>query len=85
MEEDTEVEDVEFTNLHVFSDGVRVDAVAWSPETSLDKLPPVIRAWDLDGNEIISFRLHSPGVSVCWHPEDICKVSNKSLTELMVI
>uniref|UniRef100_A0A8C0XXS7 Nucleoporin 37 n=1 Tax=Cyprinus carpio carpio TaxID=630221 RepID=A0A8C0XXS7_CYPCA len=95
---------------------------AWSPETSLDKLPPVIRfcttaadrkirlwtsdlqnncdakvenyvnqfkrsesiqmifdrtiheAWDLDGNEIISFRLHSPGVSVCWHPEDICKL-----------
>uniref|UniRef100_A0A8C2BZE1 Nucleoporin 37 n=1 Tax=Cyprinus carpio TaxID=7962 RepID=A0A8C2BZE1_CYPCA len=115
MEEDTEVEDVEFTNLHVFSDGVRVDAVAWSPETRLDKLPPVIRfcttaadrkirlwtsdlqnncdakvalsiilytdkifamilAWDLDGNEIISFRLHSPGVSVCWHPEDICKL-----------
>uniref|UniRef100_A0A8C1J1S6 Nucleoporin 37 n=1 Tax=Cyprinus carpio TaxID=7962 RepID=A0A8C1J1S6_CYPCA len=113
--------DVEFTNLHVFSDGVHVDAVAWSPETSLDKLPPVIRfcttaadrkirlwtsdlqnncdakvslinhlnhrvalisncfrsplvAWDLDGNEIISFRLHSPGVSVCWHPEDICKL-----------
>uniref|UniRef100_A0A8C2C1G1 Nucleoporin 37 n=1 Tax=Cyprinus carpio TaxID=7962 RepID=A0A8C2C1G1_CYPCA len=115
LSEDTEVEDVEFTNLHVFSDGVRVDAVAWSPETRLDKLPPVIRfcttaadrkirlwtsdlqnncdakvalsiilytdkifamilAWDLDGNEIISFRLHSPGVSVCWHPEDICKV-----------
>uniref|UniRef100_A0A672NE80 Nucleoporin Nup37 n=1 Tax=Sinocyclocheilus grahami TaxID=75366 RepID=A0A672NE80_SINGR len=42
-EEDTEIEDVEFTNLQVFSHGVRVDAIAWSPETRLDKLPPVIR------------------------------------------
>ncbi|XP_016135377.1 nucleoporin Nup37-like, partial [Sinocyclocheilus grahami] len=25
-------------------------------------------------NETISFRLRSPGVSVCWHPEDICKL-----------
>uniref|UniRef100_A0A673I975 Nucleoporin Nup37 n=1 Tax=Sinocyclocheilus rhinocerous TaxID=307959 RepID=A0A673I975_9TELE len=129
-EEDTEIEDVEFTNLQVFSHGVRVDAIAWSPETRLDKLPPVIRfcttatdrkirlwtsdlqnncdakvmeghtnyinhlvfepaegkqiasvsddhtcrVWDLDGNETVSFRLRSPGVSVCWHPEDICKL-----------
>ncbi|KTF92050.1 hypothetical protein cypCar_00016076 [Cyprinus carpio] len=73
-EEDTEVEDVEFTSLQVFMHGVRVDAIAWSPETRLDKLPPVIRVWNLDGNETISFRLRSPGVSVCWHPEDICKL-----------
>uniref|UniRef100_A0A673K524 Nucleoporin Nup37 n=2 Tax=Sinocyclocheilus TaxID=75365 RepID=A0A673K524_9TELE len=129
-EEDTEVEDVEFTSLQVFLHGVRVDAIAWSPETRLDKLPPVIRfctaaadrkvrlwtsdlqnncdvkvmeghtsyinhlvfepaegkqiasvsddhtcrVWNLDGNETISFRLRSPGVSVCWHPEDICKL-----------
>ncbi|RXN17756.1 nucleoporin Nup37 isoform X2 [Labeo rohita] len=73
-EEDTEVEDVEFTSLQVFVHGVRVDAIAWSPETRLDKLPQVIRVWDLDGNETISFRLRSPGVSVCWHPEDNFKL-----------
>ncbi|XP_067283389.1 nucleoporin Nup37 [Pseudorasbora parva] len=129
-EEDTEVDGVEFTSLQVFVHGVRVDAIAWSPETRLDKLPPVIRfcttaadkkirlwtsylqnscevkvmeghtsyinhlvfepaegkqiasvsddhtcrLWDLDGNETTSFRLRSPGVSVCWHPEDICKL-----------
>lgn len=43
QEEDTEVEDVEFTSLQVFVHGVRVDAIAWSPETRLDKLPQVIR------------------------------------------
>ncbi|XP_077090476.1 nucleoporin Nup37 isoform X1 [Siphateles boraxobius] len=163
-EEDTEVEGIEFTSLQVFMHGVRVDAIAWSPETRLDKLPPVIRlcttaadkkirlwtsnlqtncdvklmeghtsyinhlvfepaegkqiasvsddhtcsrvvsfdywlevpvtqgnaeltgftgipavlkddrVWDLDGNETTSFRLRSPGVSVFWHPEDICKL-----------
>lgn len=43
QEEDTEVEGVEFTSLQVFMHGVRVDAIAWSPETRLDKLPLVIR------------------------------------------
>lgn len=33
------------------------------------------RLWDLDGNETTSFTLRSPGVSVCWHPEDAFKVS----------
>ncbi|XP_051977061.1 nucleoporin Nup37-like [Xyrauchen texanus] len=129
-EEDTEIEGVEFTSLQVFMHGVRVDAIAWSPETRLDKLPQVIRfctatadrklrlwtsdlqnrcdvkvmeghtsyinhvvfeptegkqiasvsddhtcrVWDTDGNETTSFRLRSPGVSVCWHPEEIYKL-----------
>lgn len=33
------------------------------------------RVWDLDGNETVSFRLWSPGVTVCWHPEEVFKVS----------
>ncbi|KAI4873703.1 hypothetical protein NFI96_023389, partial [Prochilodus magdalenae] len=33
------------------------------------------RVWDLEGNETVSFRLWSPGVSVCWHPEEVFKVS----------
>lgn len=131
-EEDTEIEGVEFNFLQVFMHGVRVDAIAWSPETRLDKLPQVIRfctaaadrklrlwtsdlqnrhecdmkvmeghtsyinqlvfeptegkqiasvsddhtcrLWNLDGNETTSFTLRSPGVSVCWHPEDAFKL-----------
>lgn len=30
--------------------------------------------WDLDGQETAIFRLRSPGVSVCWHPEEVFKV-----------
>lgn len=30
--------------------------------------------WDLDGNENIALRLRSPGISVCWHPEEAFKV-----------
>lgn len=129
-EEDTEIEGVEFNTLQVFMHGVRVDAIAWSPETRLDKLPQVIRfctaaadkklrlwtsdlqnkheskvmeghtsyinqlvfepiegkqiasvsddhtcrVWDLDGNETISFTLRSPGVGICWHPEEAFKL-----------
>ncbi|KAM9402633.1 LOW QUALITY PROTEIN: nucleoporin Nup37 [Salvelinus alpinus] len=29
---------------------------------------------DLEGNESTTFRLGSPGVSVCWHPEDVFKL-----------
>lgn len=32
------------------------------------------RVWDLDGNENAIFRLRSPGISVCWHPEEVFKV-----------
>ncbi|KAF7229363.1 nucleoporin Nup37 isoform X1 [Nothobranchius furzeri] len=32
------------------------------------------RLWDLEGNETCVLRLRSPGVSVCWHPEEICKL-----------
>lgn len=40
-------------------------------------LIPFCRLWDLDGHETNSFTLRSPGVSVCWHPEDAFKVSIK--------
>ena len=43
QEEDLEVEGVEFTTLQVFSHTLRVDALAWSPESHLDKLPQLIR------------------------------------------
>lgn len=32
------------------------------------------RVWDLDGNNSTTLRLRSPGVSVCWHPEEVYKV-----------
>ncbi|XP_067110718.1 nucleoporin Nup37 [Osmerus mordax] len=130
QEEDLEVEGVEFTTLQIFSHTLRVDALAWSPESHLDKLPQLIRfctaaadfklrvlssdlqnkhevkvfgghtsfinhlvyeptegqqiasvsddhtcrVWDLQGNETTSFRLRSPGISVCWHPEEVFKL-----------
>uniref|UniRef100_A0A8D0CC78 Nucleoporin Nup37 n=1 Tax=Salvator merianae TaxID=96440 RepID=A0A8D0CC78_SALMN len=43
QEEDTEVEGIQFKTLKLLQHGVRVDAIAWSPETRLDALPPVIR------------------------------------------
>ncbi|RXM36719.1 Nucleoporin Nup37 [Acipenser ruthenus] len=129
-EEDTEVDGIEYTTLRVFHHGVRVDAIAWSPESRLDALPKQIRfctasadrklriltsdlqdrhevkvmdghsdyindlvfdpkegqqiasvsddhtcrIWDLDGSQKISFLLRSPGMSVCWHPEDAFKL-----------
>ncbi|KAK1168877.1 nucleoporin Nup37 [Acipenser oxyrinchus oxyrinchus] len=130
QEEDTEVDGIEYTTLRVFHHGVRVDAIAWSPESRLDALPKQIRfctasadrklriltsdlqdrhevkvmdghsdyindlvfdpregqqiasvsddhtcrIWDLDGSQKISFLLRSPGMSVCWHPEDAFKL-----------
>ena len=35
----------------------------------------LFRVWDLEGNETMSFSLRSPGVSVCWHPEEVYKVN----------
>uniref|UniRef100_A0A3B5MAK5 Nucleoporin 37 n=1 Tax=Xiphophorus couchianus TaxID=32473 RepID=A0A3B5MAK5_9TELE len=32
------------------------------------------RLWDLDGNETAVLRLHSPGMSVCWHPQEAFKL-----------
>lgn len=37
-------------------------------------LPLKNRVWDLDGNENTTLRLRSPGISVCWHPEEAFKV-----------
>lgn len=34
------------------------------------------RVWDLDGNENVTLRLRSPGISVCWHPEEALKVTS---------
>ncbi|XP_006010088.1 nucleoporin Nup37 [Latimeria chalumnae] len=130
QEEDIEVEGIEYKTLRTFHHGVRVDAIAWSPQTRLDALPQQIsfctaaadrklrlftsdlqekndlkvieghedyinglvfdpkegqqiasvsddhtcRIWDLDGNQKAYFFLHSPGMSVCWHPEDAYKL-----------
>ncbi|NXP82309.1 NUP37 protein, partial [Ramphastos sulfuratus] len=130
QEEDAEVEGVEFKTLRTFHHGIRVGAIAWSPETRLDALPPQIRfctaasdkkirlftsdlqdrnefqtfdghsnyindlvfapkdgqeiasvsddhtcrVWDLEGNEKAHFVLRSPGMSVCWHPEEAFKL-----------
>nr|XP_015207375.1 PREDICTED: nucleoporin Nup37 [Lepisosteus oculatus] len=32
------------------------------------------RVWELDGSQSASFLLRSPGMSVCWHPEEAFKV-----------
>uniref|UniRef100_A0A3Q3BVC0 Nucleoporin 37 n=2 Tax=Haplochromis burtoni TaxID=8153 RepID=A0A3Q3BVC0_HAPBU len=119
QEEDVEVEGVEFNVLRAFHHELRVDALAWSPESRLDRMPTIrtmarllqadrtkkqnkkptvtqitthynhgmqksisertARAsgglvWDLDGNESATFRLQSPGISVCWHPKEVFKL-----------
>lgn len=43
QEEDADVDGIEFTPLRVIMHGVRADALAWSPESRLDKLPQTIR------------------------------------------
>ncbi|XP_066490301.1 nucleoporin Nup37 isoform X1 [Tiliqua scincoides] len=43
QEEDAEVEGIQYKTLMTFDHGIRVDAIAWSPETRLDALPPQIR------------------------------------------
>lgn len=42
-EVDSSVEAFVYKTLKTFQHGVRVDAMAWSPETRLDALPPLIR------------------------------------------
>ncbi|KAJ7399112.1 Nucleoporin Nup37 [Pitangus sulphuratus] len=158
-EEDAEVEGMQYKTLRTFHHGIRVDAIAWSPETRLDAIPPQIRfctaasdkklrlftsdlqdknefkksgaaklafvtdklfavvrnknvmikkhqtfdghsdyindlvfapnegqevasvsddhtcrVWVLEGNEKAHFVLRSPGMSVCWHPEEAFKL-----------
>ncbi|XP_035003843.1 nucleoporin Nup37 [Hippoglossus stenolepis] len=128
-EEDMELEGVELNVLRAFHHELRVDALAWSPESRLDRIPTIrfctaaadrklrlltsdlqdrhevkvmeghtsyinhlvfepsegkqiasvsddhtCRVWDLDGNESITLRLRSPGISVCWHPEEVFKL-----------
>ncbi|KAI3366625.1 hypothetical protein L3Q82_009310 [Scortum barcoo] len=34
----------------------------------------VVMVWDLEGNESTTLRLRSPGISVCWHPEEAFKL-----------
>uniref|UniRef100_A0A8C7KZC8 Nucleoporin 37 n=1 Tax=Oncorhynchus kisutch TaxID=8019 RepID=A0A8C7KZC8_ONCKI len=43
QEEDMEVEGVEFTTLRFFHHVLRMDCLAWSPESRLDNLPQLIR------------------------------------------
>uniref|UniRef100_A0A452QUZ9 Nucleoporin 37 n=1 Tax=Ursus americanus TaxID=9643 RepID=A0A452QUZ9_URSAM len=130
QEEETDIEGIQYKTLRTFQHGVRVDGIAWSPETRLDSLPPVIkfctsaadmkirlftsdlqdkneykvleghsdfinglvfdpkegqeiasvsddhtcRIWNLEGMQTAHFVLHSPGMSVCWHPEETFKV-----------
>ena len=37
------MEGMQYKTLRTFHHGIRVDAIAWSPETRLDALPPQIR------------------------------------------
>uniref|UniRef100_A0A3Q2GWD9 Nucleoporin Nup37 n=1 Tax=Equus caballus TaxID=9796 RepID=A0A3Q2GWD9_HORSE len=130
QEEEADIEGIQYKTLRTFHHGVRVDGIAWSPETRLDSLPPVIkfctsaadlkirlftsdlqdkneykvleghsdfinglvfdpkegqeiasvsddhtcRIWNLEGIQIAHFVLHSPGMSVCWHPEETFKL-----------
>lgn len=46
QEEDMEIEGVEFNVLRAFHHELRVDALAWSPESRLDRIP-IIRYWYL--------------------------------------
>lgn len=41
QEEDTEIEGVEFNVLRAFHHELRVDALAWSPESRLDRIPTI--------------------------------------------
>ncbi|XP_028672346.1 LOW QUALITY PROTEIN: nucleoporin Nup37 [Erpetoichthys calabaricus] len=43
QEEDADVDGVEFTTCRIFHQGVRVDCIAWSPESKLDVIPRRIR------------------------------------------
>ncbi|EAW97688.1 nucleoporin 37kDa, isoform CRA_a, partial [Homo sapiens] len=120
LEEEADVEGIQYKTLRTFHHGVRVDGIAWSPETRLDSLPPVIKfctsaadmkirlftsdlqdkneykraipislmvwclipkkakklqvIWNLEGVQTAHFVLHSPGMSVCWHPEETFKL-----------
>ncbi|KAK2102462.1 Nucleoporin Nup37 [Saguinus oedipus] len=42
-EEEADVEGIQYKTLRTFHHGVRVDGIAWSPETRLDSLPPIIK------------------------------------------
>ncbi|XP_078273252.1 nucleoporin Nup37 [Rhinoraja longicauda] len=130
QEEDIDTKGMEYKTLQTFHRGVRVCAIAWSPETTVDTVTHLVklctadadrklrlltsdlkdnttwqvieghtdyindlvfdpingkqiasvsddhtcRIWDLDGNQKTSFLLHSPGMSLCWHPEDVFKL-----------
>ncbi|ELW71583.1 Nucleoporin Nup37 [Tupaia chinensis] len=43
QEEEADVDGIQYKTLRTFHHGVRVDGIAWSPETRLDSLPPVIK------------------------------------------
>ncbi|MEJ1277135.1 nucleoporin 37 [Cricetulus griseus] len=43
QEEEADIEGIQYKTLRTFHHGVRVDGIAWSPETKLDSLPPVIK------------------------------------------
>uniref|UniRef100_U3KPJ0 Nucleoporin 37 n=2 Tax=Oryctolagus cuniculus TaxID=9986 RepID=U3KPJ0_RABIT len=43
QEEEANVEGIQYKTLRAFYHGVRIDGIAWSPETRLDSLPPVIK------------------------------------------
>ncbi|XP_053320570.1 nucleoporin Nup37 [Spea bombifrons] len=53
QEEDSTVQDIEFKTLKTFHHGVRVDAIAWSPETRCDALSPLLRFCTAAGDKTI--------------------------------
>ncbi|KAF2979794.1 hypothetical protein EK904_012818 [Melospiza melodia maxima] len=54
QEEDAEVEGMQYKTLRTFHHGIRVDAIAWSPETRLDAIPPQIRYLTINYSESLS-------------------------------
>ncbi|KAG9490538.1 hypothetical protein GDO78_006070 [Eleutherodactylus coqui] len=53
QEEDPSVNGIEFNILKSFHHGARIDAIAWSPETKCDALPPLLRFCTAAGDQTL--------------------------------
>lgn len=74
---------IEAPNLNLFQSNGNTQLITW-PFFLLFSFSSS-RVWDLEGNEKAHFVLRSPGMSVCWHPDEAFKVvlySSSSLPPL---
>ncbi|XP_073431270.1 nucleoporin Nup37 isoform X2 [Dendrobates tinctorius] len=53
QEEDSSISGIDFKILKTFDHGARVDAIAWSPETKCDVLPPLLRFCTAAGDKML--------------------------------